>query len=235
MKTEKRKGWRKLKRTLFVIGVVLALFCMYVEIINRNSVNMSYRQKILKAVYPALMWFNKITGKKTNVKSNEQKQPVQSFYHLSIQLNDGSALDMESLKGKKVLLVNTASDCGYTGQYADLQKIYEANKDHLVVIGFPANDFKEQEKGSDEEIAAFCQRNYGVTFPLAKKSVVIKGGEQNTVFRWLTDKSLNGWNEQEPTWNFSKYLVNEEGVLTHYFDPAVSPSGKEITEAIANN
>ncbi len=222
----------KTKRCIILLLVLIAVFLVYVEYVNRNASNMSYRQKILKAVYPALMWVNKVTGNKSVMKKNDTVQPSQSFYELPIYLNNGSLLDMNSLKGKKVLLVNTASDCGYTGQYADLQKLYTAHKEDLVIIGFPANDFKEQEKGSDEEIASFCQLNYGVSFPLAKKSMVIKGGEQNPVFRWLSDKKLNGWNEQEPTWNFSKYLVDEEGRLTHYFDPGVSPGSKEVVQAI---
>lgn len=147
-------------------------------------------------------------------------------------LNDGSELSFENLKGKKVLIVNTASNCGYTHQYAELQELYENQKKNLLVLAFPSNDFKEQEKGSDEEIARFCQVNFGVRFPLAKKSVVIKGQGQNKVFEWLTHKELNGWNEQPPSWNFSKYLVNEKGILTHYFDPAVSPSDPEVLKAI---
>jgi glutathione peroxidase len=100
------------------------------------------------------------------------------------------------------------------------------------VIGFPANDFKEQEKGNDHDIAAFCKINYGVTFPLAAKSSVVRGKQQNEIFKWLSDKKLNGWNDQQPTWNFSKYLVDENGVLTNYFDPAVSPASEEIKNAI---
>ncbi len=222
----------KVRKLLIALLLLIAVFLVYVEYVNRNTSNVSYKQKILKAIYPALMWVNKITGTKTVMKENNIAQPSVSFYDLSIHLNNGSLLNMNSLKGKKVLLVNTASNCGYTGQYADLQKLYSTHKDDLVVIGFPANDFKEQEKGSDEEIASFCQVNYGVSFPLAKKSGVIKGQEQNPVFRWLSDKALNGWNDQGPTWNFSKYLVNEEGLLTNYFDPGISPASKEVEEAI---
>jgi glutathione peroxidase len=147
-------------------------------------------------------------------------------------LNSGIDLDFGKLKDKKVMIVNTASNCGYTNQYSELQELYEKNKERLVIIGFPSNDFKEQEKGSDEEIAQFCQVNFGVSFPLAKKSVVIKSAEQNKVFEWLTHREFNGWNEQQPSWNFSKYLVNENGVLTHYFDPAVSPLSSDILKAI---
>jgi len=130
------------------------------------------------------------------------------------------------------LLVNTASDCGYTEQYDALQQLYEQNEDKLVVIGFPANDFKQQEKGTDEEIAQFCKLNFGVTFPLMKKSSVIKGEEQNVVFQWLTDSAKNGWNGKYPSWNFCKYIVSAGGVLTHYFGSSVSPLSREVLNAV---
>lgn len=158
--------------------------------------------------------------------------PSVSFYSLSALLNNGSELPFENLKGNKVLIVNTASNCGYTNQYAELQKLYQDQKEKLVILAFPSNDFKEQEKGSDEEIADFCRINFGISFPLAKKSIVVKSPRQNKVFEWLTHKELNGWNEQQPSWNFSKYLVNENGLLTHYFDPAVSPLNDEVIEAV---
>jgi len=159
-------------------------------------------------------------------------QPQKTFYDLSVSLNNGEELHLSSLKGKKILLVNTASDCGYTPQYNDLEILYEENKDKLVVIGFPANDFGEQEKASDETIAQFCKANFGINFPLAKKSTVIKSPEQNIVFKWLSDKTLNGWNNQPPVWNFSKYLVDENGILTNYFDPSISPDSEEIRNAL---
>lgn len=194
---------------------------------------MTYRQKLLKAVYPAWMWITQLTGTNTKKLNNEStKSPVVSFYDLSATQIDGKELKFADFKGKKLLLVNTASDCGYTHQYADLQKLYERFRDKLVVIGFPSNDFKEQEKGTDEEIAQFCQKNYGVTFPIMKKSVVIKSAEQNPVYQWLTDASKNGWCNQQPSWNFSKYLVDENGVLTNYFDPSVAPLSNEITDKL---
>jgi glutathione peroxidase len=228
-----KANMKKLKRFIIVLLIVIVAFVGYVAIVNRNSKSMSYRQKVLKAVYPALMWVNKITGGRSKMMSNnKQVTPPLSIYDLSVQLNNGSELKLETLKGKKILLVNTASDCGYTDQYDDLQEMYETNKEKLVVIGFPANDFKEQEKGNDDDIAAFCRKNYGISFPLAVKSSVVRGDRQNEIFKWLSDKKLNGWNEQQPTWNFSKYLVNEKGVLTNYFDPAVSPASDEIKNAI---
>ncbi len=222
----------KLKRFFFVLVMILAAFAAYVEIVNRNSKNMTYRQKILKAVYPALMWFSKLTGK-NNKELSGDKQPPVSFYSLKTTLNNGDTLDFAGLKGKKVLLVNTASDCGYTNQYNDLQKLADEHKDKLLVIGFPANDFKEQEKGTDEEIAQFCKLNFGISFPLAKKSVVIRTAGQNPVYQWLTDSSRNGWNRKQPSWNFTKYLVNEEGKLINYFGPSVSPVSKEVLDAVS--
>lgn len=226
---------KKLKRFAIVLFILIAGFAVYVEIVNRNSKNMTYRQKVLKAVYPAIMWVTSITGKNTKKMENTAiKTPVTSFYDLKTTMNDGSELMLSSLKGKKILLVNTASDCGYTNQYDDLQKLYDQYKDKLVIIAFPANDFKEQEKGTDNEIAAFCKKNYGITFPLALKSKVVKSAQQNPVFQWLTDAGKNGWCNQFPSWNFSKYLVNENGVLTNYFNASVSPLSPEILTAINN-
>ncbi len=222
---------KKLKRFVFVLFVLIAAFAVYVEIVNRNSTNMTYRQKVLKAVYPALMWLSKITG--TNAKElSGNKQPPVSFYTLKGVFNDGTVLDFATLKGKKVVLVNTASECGYTDQYETLQQLAEQYKDKLIVLGFPANDFKEQEKGTDEQIAAFCKKNYGVTFPLMQKSVVVKSPQQNSVFQWLTEEVKNGWNNKVPSWNFTKYVVNEQGVLTNYFGPSISPTSSEMLKAI---
>jgi len=194
---------------------------------------MTLRQTLLKFIYPAWMSVNKMFSRRARFLENEANvHPAESFYSLSTQLNNGAELKFDSLRGRKVLLVNTASNCGYTNQYDDLQKLFEQHQDNLMVIGFPANDFKEQEKGNDEEIAQFCKINFGVTFPLAKKDTVKKGNHQQRVFRWLTDKSKNGWNSKQPSWNFSKYLVDEQGVLTHYFDAAISPLGEEVLNAI---
>lgn len=223
---------RKLKRLLIVLILLIAGFAVYVEIVNRNSKSMTYRQKVLKAVYPVFMWFTKLTGRNSKKFSNAGTTPPVSFYSLTAVANNGDTVTFDSYKGKKVLLVNTASNCGYTSQYDDLQKLSEQFKDKLVVLGFPANDFKEQEKGTDAEIAEFCRKNFGVSFPLMQKSVVIKSAEQNPVFQWLTDSSKNGWSNKRPSWNFSKYLVNEKGVLTHYFDPSVSPLSADVIKAI---
>ncbi|MEO6069502.1 MAG: glutathione peroxidase [Chitinophagaceae bacterium] len=190
------------------------------------------RQQGLQWIYPLLM---KLNGKNKTVVANLNNiKAMESFYSLTILLNNGTLLSMQSLKGKKILIVNTASDCGFTSQYADLQKLYEIHKGGLEIIAFPSNDFKEQEKGTDEEISQFCQVNFGVTFPLAKKTVVIKSNTQHPVYQWLTSKEKNGWNNQAPQWNFSKYLINEEGVLTNYFNASTAPLSEEVRKAITS-
>ena len=178
------------------------------------------------------MWFAGKKGVNTGNLHNEQAKPAVSFYSLKDTAIDGTVFDFEKLKGKKIMLVNTASNCGYTGQYDDLQKLSEAYKDKLLVIGFPANDFKDQEKGTDEEIATFCKRNFGVSFPLMKKSSVIKGTNQNKIFEWLTDSAKNGWNNKQPSWNFCKFIVDEEGRLTNFFGSTIEPLGQEVKDAL---
>ncbi|RYF49388.1 MAG: glutathione peroxidase, partial [Cytophagaceae bacterium] len=185
---------------------------------------MTGKQKVMKAIYPLITGITRLFGKNSDVYVNpNNKMPATSLYDLPVQLNSGSELKLKDLTGKKILIVNTASDCGYTRQYEELQQLQTKFAGKLQVIGFPANDFSEQEKGTDEEIMRFCKLNYGITFPLSTKTVVIKSGSQNPVFRWLSEKSLNGWNDKAPSWNFSKYLIDENGMLTHYFDPSVSP------------
>jgi glutathione peroxidase len=193
---------------------------------------MSYRQSILKTMYPIIM---KATGTAGSKQVQENKAIVKGtveFYTLTTKDIAGNTFSFEQFKGKKVLIVNTASDCGYTGQYENLEKLSKQFKDNLVVVGFPANDFKNQETKDDQAIAAFCQKNYGVSFPLMAKSVVVKSNAQNGVYAWLTSATLNGWCNQAPAWNFCKYLVNEQGVLTHYFPMSVDPLDAKIIEAI---
>lgn len=193
---------------------------------------MTGRQKVLKAIYPLWIWWANKKGLGTKKLSNENAVPVVPFYSLKDTLIDGRIYDFEQLKGKKVMLVNTASDCGYTGQYDALQKLSEKYKDKLVVIGFPANDFKEEEKGTDAEIAQFCKINFGVSFLLMKKSSVKKGPNQNKIFQWLCDPGKNGWSSQVPSWNFCKYIVDEQGRLTNYFASTIEPFDKEIINAL---
>ncbi len=154
------------------------------------------------------------------------------FYKFKMNAIDGKVIDFAKYAGKKVLIVNTASECGYTPQYAELQKLHEQYSDKVVVLGFPCDDFGGQEPGANVAIEHFCKKNYGVTFQLFEK-LSVKGKSISPLYKWLTDKNKNGWNEQAPTWNFCKYLINEKGELIKFFPSAVSPMGKDVIEAIA--
>ncbi|MFL9482196.1 glutathione peroxidase [Chitinophagaceae bacterium LWZ2-11] len=194
---------------------------------------MTSKQSLLKTLYPVLMFFGNIFSFGKNVKYNRSRiAPVKSFYTLKAIGITGNIIDLSIYKGKNVLIVNTAGDCGFTKQYGQLEQLYLQNKQKLIVIGFPSNDFKEQEKGDDASIAEFCKLNYGVTFPLAAKSIVRKTEDQNEVFAWLTNASQNGWNDAEPSWNFTKYLINKEGTLTSVFAQTVSPVSKKVMNSI---
>lgn len=163
--------------------------------------------------------------------SSKKSKAIASFYDLKATSIDGEEISFEKYKGKKVLIVNTASSCGYTYQYEGLQKLNDIYGNDVEVLGFPANDFLFQERGSDSDIADFCEKNYGVTFQMFSK-ITTKGRNQSPVYTWLTDKDLNGWNEKKPTWNFCKYLIDENGNLVEFFDKSVKPMSKEITELL---
>lgn len=190
------------------------------------------KQKILKRLYPLIRKAAKNTRNGAVISNDQHIAPTTSLYDLEVLLSGGESLDMGTFKGKKILLVNSASDCGYTGQYEELQGLYETAGEKVAIIAFPANDFGMQERKDDASIQAFCQASYGISFPIAKKGVVRKKAKQQPVYRWLTDKSQNGWNNHAPDWNFGKYLINEEGLLTHYFGPSISPMEEEIRLAL---
>ncbi|WP_425638590.1 glutathione peroxidase [Algoriphagus yeomjeoni] len=154
-----------------------------------------------------------------------------SFYEFTMKDLNGDVVDFSNFKGKKVMVVNVASKCGYTPQYEELQKLYAKHSDKIVILGFPANNFGGQEPGSNEEIKSFCSENYGVTFPMFEK-VSVKGFDKHPIYRWLTDANLNGWNNEEPSWNFCKYILNEKGELINYFPSKVSPLDQEILDLI---
>jgi glutathione peroxidase len=154
---------------------------------------------------------------------------ISTLYDFKVPGLDGSTIDFSKYKGKKILIVNTASECGYTPQYADLQKLYEAHKSNLVIVGFPANNFGGQEPGTNTEIKEFCKKNYGVTFPMAGK-VSVKGDDIHPLFKWLTTKSENGVMDSEIKWNFTKFLLDEKGKLIAVFPSKVNPNSEEITK-----
>ncbi len=152
-----------------------------------------------------------------------------SIFKFKVEALDGGIIDFSKFKGKKIMVVNTASKCGYTPQYESLQKLYDKYKDKLVIVGFPANNFGQQEPGSNSEIKEFCKKNYGVTFPMAAK-VSVKGDDTAPIYKWLTTKELNGVLDAEITWNFNKFLLDENGVLIAKFDSKVLPMSDEIVK-----
>lgn len=153
------------------------------------------------------------------------------FHSLKMESIDGQEVDFSQYKGKKVLIVNTASECGYTPQYAQLEELHQQYGDQVVVLGFPCNDFGGQEPGSEADIAKFCTKNYGVTFQMFTK-ITVKGPDKPALYDWLETKDKNGWNDQIPSWNFCKYLVDEEGKLIKYWPSQVEPMSDEVIAAI---
>jgi glutathione peroxidase len=154
-----------------------------------------------------------------------------SFYDFKLKDINGKEVSFSEFKGKKLLLVNVASKCGYTNQYAQLQELYATHGDKIQILGFPANNFGGQEPGSNEEIKAFCDVEFGVTFPMFEK-ISVKGFDKHPLYRWLSDASQNGWNNEEPSWNFCKYFVNEKGELVKFFPSSVAPLDEEILKLI---
>ena len=168
---------------------------------------------------------------KSNENMNTETQ-IETIYQYKVTDLYGKEFDFASLKGKKVLVVNTASECGLTPQYKDLESIYAKYKDKdFVIVGFPANNFGSQEPGSNEEIAKFCQMNYGVTFPMMSK-ISVKGDEKADIYKFLTQKSKNGLQDSQVEWNFQKYLISEEGKLIKVLSPRVLPTDAVIVDWI---
>ena len=157
--------------------------------------------------------------------------PTKSLYDFTVKTIDGKPVALKQFQGKKVIVLNTASKCGFTPQFEDWEAFYKKHGDKIIVLGFPSNDFKGQDPGSNEEIAEFCKKNYGVTFPMFEKIDVI-GDNQAPIYKWLSDKSMNGWNDKVPTWNFCKYVINEKGELTHFFASKVKPEDDEFKKAV---
>ncbi len=152
-----------------------------------------------------------------------------TIYDFRVPSIDGKIIDFAQFKGKKILIVNTASECGYTPQYEGLQKLYDTYKDKLVIVGFPANNFGGQEPGTNNEIQNFCKKNYGVTFPMAAK-VSVKGDDIDPLFQWLTHKDENGVMDATINWNFNKFLIDENGKIVQHFSSKVEPMSEEITK-----
>jgi glutathione peroxidase len=152
---------------------------------------------------------------------------AQSIHSFNVKSIDGSSMNLAKYKGKKILIVNTASKCGYTPQYEALEKVYEQYKNKLVILGFPCNQFGGQEPGTNEEIVAFCKKNYGVTFPMADK-IDVQGNNIAPIYQWLTQKSKNGVLDASISWNFNKFLLDENGKMIAYFPSNVKPDSEAI-------
>jgi glutathione peroxidase len=170
---------------------------------------------------------------KTTIKTESgDQEKSENIYQFSVTDLYGDTFDFNSVKGKKVMIVNTASECGLTPQYEDLQKLYETYKDkNFVIVGFPANNFGKQEPGTDKEIASFCRENYGVTFPMMSK-ISVKGDDMHNVYQFLTQKNKNGYADSEVAWNFQKYLLNEKGELVRVIEPKTLPTDASVVSWI---
>ncbi|EJL67481.1 glutathione peroxidase [Chryseobacterium populi] len=187
-------------------------------------------KKFFLLLLSLIAFFNSCAQKKSELSKAKTKELMgKTIYDFKVESLDGKEIDFADFKGKKILIVNTASECGFTPQYADLEKVYEEYKDKLVVVGFPANNFGGQEPGTNTEIGAFCQKNYGVTFPLAAK-VSVKGDDTAPIFKYLTEKELNGVKNTTILWNFTKFLIDENGKLVDTFVSTTKPTDEAITK-----
>lgn len=163
---------------------------------------------------------------------SQNHKTMKTIYDYKVETISGDEFDFADLKGKKILIVNTASKCGFTPQFEGLEALYQKYKDQgFVVIGFPTNDFKEQDPGTNEEIAEFCQLNYGVSFPMMAK-IKVTGDDKAPIYQFLTQKEMNGKKSSSVKWNFQKYIINEDGTLEDYFYSITSPESKKITRWI---
>ncbi|MFV0305891.1 MAG: glutathione peroxidase [Moheibacter sp.] len=179
----------------------------------------------MRHIYVLLILFIFIT-------CNKDKEQMKTIYDYKVEDINGNEFDFSSLKGKKILIVNTASKCGFTPQYDGLEALYQKYKDdNFIIIGFPSNNFGQQEPGSNEEITEFCKINYGVTFPMMGK-ISVKGDSIAPIYQFLTKKELNDKKSSSVKWNFQKYLINEDGTLYDYFYSITKPESKKITKWI---
>ena len=164
--------------------------------------------------------------------TKSKSEPKASIYDIKVNSLDGNAINLADFKGKKILFVNVASKCGFTGQYEGLQELYNTYQNNLMIIGLPCNQFGSQESGSEEEIKTFCQLNYGVTFLMTEK-INVKGEDQHPLYAWLTQKELNGSTTTSVKWNFQKYLIDENGRFIDYYYSTTSPLSTKITKHLS--
>lgn len=187
-------------------------------------------KKLIFILLSCISTIQSCSNQKTEIsKSKTQELMGKTIYDYKVEGLDGKEINFADFKGKKILIVNTASKCGFTPQYEDLEKLYQEYKDKLVIVGFPANNFGSQEPGSNEEIGAFCQKNYGVSFPMAAK-VSVKGDDTAPIFKYLTEQDLNGVKNTTILWNFTKFLIDENGTLIDSFISTTKPTDDAITK-----
>ena len=177
----------------------------------------------MKQLFIALLALASVSMKNESLSTN--------LYDYSFTSIDGKIIKMSDFKGKKLMIVNTASECGYTPQYEQLEKVYKQYKDQLVIIGFPTNDFGKQEPGSNTEIAKFCKSKYDVTFPMSEK-ITVKGDSTHPIYQWLTRRVLNGKVDSEIAWNFQKYIISESGQLIAVYPSKITPDDEKVLEVI---
>ncbi|AZI20206.1 glutathione peroxidase [Chryseobacterium taklimakanense] len=187
-------------------------------------------KRIFILLLSAVAFLQSCMNQKTEVSQQKTAENMgKTIYDYKVESLDGGEINFADYKGKKILVVNTASECGFTPQYADLEKVYQQYKDKVVIIGFPANNFGGQEPGTNAEIGAFCQKNYGVTFPMAAK-VSVKGDDTAPIFKYLTEKELNGVKNTAILWNFTKFLIDENGKLIDTFISTTKPTDDAIVK-----
>lgn len=198
-------------KTMFIVGAVIAVALL-----------ISWNFGLIKSIF---------LKKDKMVMIDMAQEHKGSLYDFTLDDLEGNPVKLADYKGKPVVLINVASKCGFTKQYADWQKFHEEYGSKVVILGFPANNFGSQEPGSNEEIAEFCQKNYGVTFKIFSK-LDVTGEDKAPLYKWLSKKELNGWNDKEPTWNFCKYVVDKNGNLTHFFESKITPDNEEFRKAV---
>lgn len=187
-------------------------------------------KKLFIFILSAVAFLQSCTNQKSEKSvAKTQEMMGKTIYDFQVESLDGGKINFADYKGKKILIVNTASECGFTPQYKDLEELQNTYKDKLVIIGFPANNFGGQEPGTNAEIATFCEKNFGVTFPMAAK-VSVKGEEIAPIFKYLTEKELNGVKNSSILWNFTKFLVDENGTLIDSFASTTKPTSESITK-----
>lgn len=209
-----------MKKYILSIVIVFTIIAMLLKFMKLGS---------LFSILSIPFTQNSVSQRPQSIKQTSETKHLYDFQMKSL---DGKMIDLSIYKGKKVIILNTASKCGFTPQYEKWESYYMSNKEKVVVLGFPADNFGHQEPGNDGEIANFCQKNYGVSFPMFSK-ISVKGDDIAPLYQWLSTKTLNGWNDKTPTWNFCKYLVNEKGELTHFFGSKVTPDSQEFKIAIS--